>query len=141
MDVKVKLLHQDADLPFYSKQGDACADLTCVGVTEEEYYIEYSTGVALEIPEGYLGLVFPRSSVTNKELLLKNSVGVIDSGYRGEIKFRFYPYNGYNTFKKYYIGDRIGQLLIIPYPKINFVEVEELSDSQRGEGGFGSTGN
>ena len=89
MDVKVKLLHKDAQLPKYAGQGDAGLDLTCVSVNEEESFIEYDTGVSIEIPEGYVGLLFPRSSVSKKDIMLCNSVGVIDSSYRGSIKVRY----------------------------------------------------
>jgi dUTP pyrophosphatase len=100
--------------------------------------MEYGTGLAVEIPEGHVGLLFPRSSISNSGLILTNSVGVIDSGYRGEIKFRFkhIPDTAY-----YKPGDRIGQLIVMPYPEIDFQEVEELSSTERGEGGFGSSGN
>lgn len=89
-----------------------------------------------------MGLIFPRSSIAKTDLALTNSVGVIDSGYRGEIKFKF----ALNTddskldFATYKVGDRIGQLVIMPYPQIELVEAEELSDSERGTGGFGSSG-
>lgn len=137
--LKVKRLHPEAVLPSYAKHGDACFDLTAVNIHNEYKYIEYDTGLAFEIPEGYVGLIFPRSSVTNKDLMLKNSVGVIDSGYRGEITFRFaqtedYPVNIYT------IGERIGQMMILPIPTVELEEVEELSTTERGEGGYGSSG-
>lgn len=138
MKVKIKKLHEDAVIPAYSKPGDAGLDL--VAVTEEwnedNSMVTYSTGLAMEIPEGYVGLVFPRSSITKTALNLANSVGVIDSGYRGPIMFKFrYPEEG----MVYDIGDRIGQIIIMPYPQVEFEEVEELSSTERGEGGFGST--
>jgi dUTP pyrophosphatase len=95
----------------------------------------------MEIPEGFVGLVFPRSSIRKTDLSLSNSVGVIDSGYRGEIQATF---NQKSLSKDgqilYGIGDRIMQIMIIPYPPVQFIEVNELSDTLRGEGGFGSTG-
>jgi dUTP pyrophosphatase len=138
MNVKIKKLHKDAVIPFYAKPGDAGMDLTAV--TEEwdenETTVTYDTGLAIEIPEGYVGLVFPRSSVSKTSLVLANSVGVIDSGYRGSIMLKFkYLEEGF----VYDVGDRIGQLVIIPYPQISFEEVDELSETERGEGGFGST--
>lgn len=141
MQVKIKKLHPDAMIPKYSKSGDAGLDLTAISInTDSQDYIEYGTGLALEIPEGFVGLIFPRSSISNKSLLLTNSVGVIDSGYRGEIKFRFKLSNHYRTFsEKYKVGDRIGQIIIMPYPQIEFEEVKELDNSERGDGGFGST--
>ena len=140
MKVKIKKLLPNAVIPKYAKQGDAGLDLTAtsVSVTEEVGYgyIEYGTGLAVEIPEGYVGLVFPRSSVSVTGLILANAVGVIDSGYRGEIKCRFKWIKNTN---KYIVGDRVAQLLILPYPAIEFEETEELSKTERSEGGFGST--
>ena len=86
----------------------------------------------------YVGLVFPRSSIRKYDLELTNSVGVIDSGYRGEIQLTFNKVNNKTTI--YNVGDRVGQIMIIPYPKINFVESDELTITERGEGGFGSSG-
>ena len=101
---------------------------------------EYDTGLAFEIPEGHVGLVFPRSSVTTKTtLLLGNGVGVIDSDYRGTIKFQYRNMPG-SAGKKFSVGDRIGQIIILPIPAVKFEEASELSDTARGEGGFGSTG-
>lgn len=140
LDVKVKLLHPDAEVPSYAREGDAGLDFTSVARHIYNDYIEYHTGIALEIPEGYVGLLFPRSSVTNREMILKNCVGVVDSSYRGEITFRYYAYNGQYSHKLYYVGDRVGQLIVLPYPKVNLIEVEELSQTARGTGGYGSTG-
>ena len=136
LKVKFKKLYVDAVTPSYAKDGDAGLDLTATHMTFDENFIEYGTGIAVEIPEGYVGLIFPRSSVSKKEnFYLKNSVGVIDSGYRGEIKLRF------NKSEEHYgAGEKIGQLIIIPYPTIYLEEVEELSSTDRGQGGFGSTG-
>jgi len=144
MKLKVKKLNEKAVLPSYSKEGDAAMDFVATSKEICNGFIEYGTGIAMEIPHGYVGLIFPRSSITKKKLILKNSVGVIDSGYRGEIKFRFYRLhdNEYNSsFNVYYVGDRIGQIMIIPIPKIEIEEVEDLSNTDRGEGGYGSTGN
>ena len=142
LKVKFKKLYVDAVKPSYAKNGDAGLDLTATHMTWEENFIEYGTGIAVEIPEGYVGLVFPRSSVSKKEnFYLKNSVGVIDSGYRGEIKLRFHKQK--DTFQRedrYEVGEKIGQLIILPYPTIYLEEVEELSSTERGQGGFGSTG-
>lgn len=140
MKVKIKKLHPDAVIPKYAKPGDAGMDLTAVSV-EDEYYngnVVYNTGLAFEIPEGYVGLLFPRSSNSKKGLLLSNSVGVIDSGYRGEVSFKFKVLN--SSMGVYKVGERIGQILIVPYPQIEFEEVEELSETERGTGGYGSTG-
>lgn len=147
MRVKVKKLHPDAVVPKYAKPGDAGLDLVAINREHERtptgrVLAVYGTGLAVEIPPGYVGLIFPRSSIAKTDLALTNSVGVIDSGYRGEIKFKF----ALNTddskldFATYKVGDRIGQLVIMPYPQIELVEAEELSDSERGTGGFGSSG-
>ena len=141
MEVKIKKLHPDAVIPVYSKPGDAGLDLTATSIDDDLYgNIIYGTGLAIEIPEGYVGLLYPRSSNSKTDLYLTNHVGVVDSGYRGEIMFKFRPVNGIEDAYIYAVGDRIGQLIIMPYPSIKFIETEELSDSDRGEGGFGSTG-
>lgn len=145
MKLKIKKLVDNAIIPSYAKDGDACFDLTATSIdTTNDKYIEYGTGLAMEIPQGYVGLIFPRSSVTNKDLMLKNSVGVIDSGYRGEIKFRFFkqtdPALLWAPARIYTIGERIGQMMILPIPTVEFEEVEELTETQRGEGGYGSSG-
>jgi len=139
-NIKVKV--KGENIPSYAKDGDAGLDLiaTTVNIVENKEfgYIEYGTGLQLEIPYGYVGLIYPRSSVSNTGLILSNGVGVIDSGYRGEIKLRF---KYIKDSKRYDVGDKIGQLIIIPYPKVEFEKVEQLSESERSSGGFGSTGN
>lgn len=140
MKVRIKRLNPNAVVPKYAKSGDAAIDLTITSVVDEPYQVTYGFGWAVEIPEGYVGLVFPRSSIKNTELVLSNSVGVIDSGYRGEIMAVFKKLAG-SVSKKYYIGDRVAQLIIIPYPQIEFQITDELSETERGAGGFGSTGN
>ena len=139
MKVKIKKLHEDGVIPSYAKPGDAGMDLVAVSETwnDDNTMVTYGTGLAIEIPEGHVGLLFPRSSVSKTSLSLANCVGVIDSGYRGEVMFKFrYLEEG----MVYDVGDRVGQILILPYPSIEFEEVEELSSTDRGEGGFGSTG-
>jgi dUTP pyrophosphatase len=141
MEVKIKKLHPDAFIPVYSKPGDAGLDLTATSIDDDSYgNIIYGTGLAIEIPEGHVGLLYPRSSNSKTDLYLTNHVGVIDSGYRGEIMIKFRPINGIEDAYIYAVGDRIGQLIIMPYPSIKFVETDELSDTDRGDGGFGSTG-
>ena len=141
MQVKIKKLHVDAVIPAYSKPGDAGMDLTAVTATQDQYgNVVYGTGLAVEIPAGYVGLIFPRSSNSKTDLYLTNHVGVVDSGYRGEIMFKFRPVNGLLNAKVFQVGDRVGQLIILPYPSIEFDEVDELTNSERGDGGFGSTG-
>lgn len=165
MKVKIKKLHPDAVIPAYAKTGDAGMDLTAVSMQIDEYgNICYGTGLAFEIPEGYVGLVFPRSSIYKSNLNLSNSVGVIDSGYRGEVSFKFNIIHNVSSwlkfkwqklfrkdplnipvmtlgFNKYKVGDRIGQIIIMPYPQIEFEEAEELSETERGIQGYGSSGN
>ena len=143
MDVKFKKLHEDAKIPSYAHDTDAGLDLTAVSFTQEfdksnKLVLVYHTGLAVEIPEGYVGLIFMRSSVSNKSISLTNAVAVIDSGYRGELLLK-YKITTDSLPTIYQPGEKIGQLIIIPYPKINPIEVEELSGSDRNEGGFGST--
>jgi len=143
MKVKIKKLRQDAVIPSYAKPGDAGMDLTCIDYAQDDYgNIVYYTGIAIEIPEGHVGLLFPRSSISKYSMQFTNSVGVIDSGYRGEIMMKFKPIMTHNQTSplNYNIGDKIGQLIIVPYPQIEFEEVSELSQSERGTGGYGSTG-
>lgn len=159
MLVKIKKLVPNAVIPTYAKPGDAGMDLIAVSVNDSINYIEYGTGLAIEIPEGYVGLIFPRSSNSKKDLLLCNSVGVIDSGYRGEIKLRYKKimnpseektnilqniFTNSSTLiyeiERYNVGDKVGQIMILPIPFVEFTEVSELSQTDRGDGGFGSTG-
>ena len=150
MDIKIKKLHESAIIPAYSKVGDAGMDLTAISAKmDDNGNAVYYTGLAMEIPLGYAGFIFPRSSVSKYKLSLANSVGVIDSGYRGEIMIKFKPTahfsnveNYANDLKnlKYEIGDRVAQIIIMEVPEVTFTEVDELSDTERGEGGFGSSG-
>jgi dUTP pyrophosphatase len=138
--VKVKKLSDNAVIPSYSKVGDAGMDLTITREIENtSYSVSYGFGISMEIPKNFVGLVFPRSSVRNQDLILSNCVGVIDSGYRGEIQATFKKTNGLDSIK-YKIGDRGAQIIILPYPQVKMVESDELSDTERGTGGFGSTG-
>jgi dUTP pyrophosphatase len=138
--VKVKKLDESAIIPSYSKTGDAGMDLTITSIKENtSLSVSYGFGIAMEIPVGYVGLVFPRSSIRSQDLILSNCVGVIDSGYRGEIQATFKKTQGLDSIK-YSVGDRGAQILILPHPKIYMTQVPELSDSERGAGGFGSTG-
>lgn len=164
MKVKIKKLREDAVIPKYAKEGDAGMDLTATSKTHDSNgNTVYGVGLSFEIPDGYVGLLFPRSSNAKKDLLLSNSVGVLDSGYRGEVMFKFkksvrVPYFGtilnilsdlnmVNTATvknyegcDYNIGERIGQIIILPYPQIEFEEVGELTETERGIGGYGSSG-
>ena len=140
MKVKIKKLDSAAVIPSYAKIGDAGMDLVATNILSNTTFdITYALGIALEIPEGFVGLVFPRSSIRNTELTLSNSVGVIDSGYRGELQATFNKSNGLDSIA-YKVGERVCQIMIIPHPTIEFEEVNELNNTERGEGGFGSTG-
>lgn len=143
MSVKIKKLNPNAVIPKYSKPGDAGMDLTITSIISESTTdVTYGFGIAVEIPKGFVGLVFPRSSVRKYDLSLTNCVGVIDSGYRGEIQATFKKTNWLkgNDSDKYEIGDRGAQIMILAYPEINFIESDTLSETDRGDGGFGSTG-
>lgn len=177
LKIKIKKLSPDAVIPEYSTLGSAGMDLTAVSVEYDDNHnvVTYKTGLSIEIPKGYVGLLFPRSSVYKLELTLSNCVGIIDSDYRGEIMFKFRinidcwtessknyedfqsslekgEFKFYETARDehrdwevftdiYKVGDRVGQLIILPYPQIEFEEVDELSETERGSGGYGSTGN
>lgn len=143
--VNIKKLHPDAVIPTYAKPGDAGMDLYAVdviqnidSVTDEVTKITINSGLSFEIPEGFVGLVFPRSSVQSTGLRLTNCVGVIDSGYRGPVKAVFDVKD--SSLSYYEKGDRFAQIIILPYPQVVFIESEELSETERGSGGFGSTG-
>jgi len=137
MIIKFKRLHPEAKAPVRAHDGDAGWDLTACDFDHSEDVTKFHTGIAVEIPPGFFGLLRPRSSMS-KTCYAMASSGVIDAGYRGEISIPLREIGGgCSTYK---IGDRICQLVILPLPEVEFVEAEELSASQRGTGGFGSTG-
>lgn len=137
MKVKIKKLVENAVIPTYAKHGDAGMDLTAVSREFiDSEHIKYNFGIAIEIPFGFVGLIFPRSSCFKQKQVLSNSVGVIDSGYRGEISAVMIGTSEYS----YQSRDRVAQILILPYPQIEFELTDDLSESERGEGGYGSTG-
>lgn len=155
--VKVKKLSENAVLPTKAHKTDAGFDLTATSREfDKDGNIVYGTELAFEIPEGYVGYIFPRSSVSKKDIVLTNCVGVIDAGYRGEVMAKFKPVSmAHETISRlprdhlsyfrhfgedYKVGERIGQLIIMPLPEIELEEATELSDTDRGEGGYGSTG-
>ena len=142
MKIKIKKIHKNAVIPSYTKTGDAGLDLICISKEIKSQYIEYDTGLSMEIPTGYVGLLFSRSSVSKTSHILANGVGVVDSGYRGSIKLRYKKLSYYITMEneEYNIGDRVGQIVIMQVPNIEFKETNKLSDTLRGENGFGSTG-
>lgn len=137
--LKVKQLHRDALVPTSANPGDAGLDLVATNIEwdHENKTITYGTGIAVEIPFGHVGLLFPRSSVYKTGLTLCNSVGVIDSGYRGEIKAKFYNPNNQTGYD---LGDKIVQLVVVPFTTLPIKLVDELSSSERGTGGWGSSG-
>lgn len=139
INLKVKKLHPDAKLPVYGTEGAACFDLAAL----EENFVNHSqvirTGLSFEIPDGHVILVFSRSGHGFKNnVRLANCVGVIDADYRGEVMVKLS--NDSNTIFNVNTGDRIAQAMVIPFPRVTFEEVEELSTTERGNGGFGSTG-
>lgn len=137
MQLKIKKLHPNAVIPKYAKDGDAGLDLTAISWEFlDSEHIKYNFGLAIEIPKGYVGFVFPRSSCYKQRQILSNCVGVIDSGYRGEISAVMVG----TSKERYKILDRVAQIVILPYPEIEFVEVDELSETERGTNGYGSTG-
>jgi dUTP pyrophosphatase len=139
--VRVKKLSADAKMPQAAKTGDAAYDLYSLVDYELKPMEHYAipTGISLEIPEGYEGQVRPRSGLALKEgITVLNTPGTIDSGYRGEVKTIIINL-GEKPFK-ITRGMRISQLAIRPVPDVKFIEVDQLSDTERGEGGFGSTG-
>ena len=143
MELKFKKLNEKAVLPTRSHSTDAGLDLTTYGFTQEvdasgKLILVYHTGLAVEIPEGYMGLLFMRSSVANKSLMMTNCVGVVDSGYRGELMGKF-KITTDSIPTVYQEGERVMQLIVMPYPQVEPVFVEELSDGDRGEKGYGSS--
>ena len=151
LEVKIKKLHKDAVIPKYETVGSVGMDLTAVSKRYEGENVVYGTGIAVQIPSGYYADLRPRSSISKYDLVLANSIGTIDSDYTGELIFKFkkvhnlFPcVDGDARFssekpKQYEIGNRIGQIVILPYPKVSFIEVDDLSETERGTGGFGST--
>lgn len=145
MKVRIKKLHPMAVMPKKAHATDAGFDLYCTGTSIDwaEQELLCHTGLAFEIPKGYVGLLFPRSSIADKPLLLHNSVGVIDSDYRGEVTAKFVITDAREFLQKdgsYQAGDRICQMIILPYPEIEFEKTDELTETDRGTGSHGSTG-
>lgn len=171
MRVRVKRLSDLAVMPRKAHPSDAGFDLTATWMESDKYgNMVYHTDLAFEIPEGYAGFIYPRSSVSKKDMILTNCVGVIDSHYRGEVTFKFKPMDEFESCEVetskdgnliarayggfvvgagddsiqychiYKAGERIGQMIIMPIPEIEFEESDSLTDTDRGEGGYGSTG-
>lgn len=143
MELKFKRLSDKAIMPIRAHKGDAGVDLTATDITLEpnecgQTVVVYHTDLAVEIPEGYVGLLFPRSSISKKSMFLTNCVGVIDSGYRGEIMAKFHITTNAAP-AVYKVGERFIQLVIMPLLDYTITEATELGESDRGEGGFGSS--
>lgn len=140
INVKIKKLVPEATIPTYAHITDAGCDMVAISMLETEKYVQYGTGIALELPENWYAEIFSRSSISKYDLILANSVGVIDNSYRGEILFRFKKSDGWNRDNFYKVGDKIGQLILKQRPLINFIEIDKLSETERGTGSYGSTG-
>lgn len=148
MKIKLKKLHPDANIPKYATEGAACFDLHALVESEEPLYfpeesnvLYIRTGISVEVPAGHAMVIFSRSGHGfNHDVRLANCVGIIDSDYRGEVMVKL-TYDGPNkpnlSVKN---GDRIAQAIIAMVPTVAFIEVQDLSATERGEGGFGSTG-
>jgi dUTP pyrophosphatase len=136
-ELKYKILHPYARTPQRATAGSAGLDLYAVHKRVEGPYIEYDTGVAVEIPEGYVGLLSARSSVSERGLMPCNGTGIIDSDYRGSLKIRFYRTS--QGAREYTVDDTVAQLTVIPILVLKTVRSNTLSATSRGEGGFGST--
>lgn len=145
ININVQKLNENAVIPQQGSEHAAGFDLTAtdyevVNVDGFPSYINYKTGIAVEIPVGYVGLIYPRSSISNKGLSIANSVGVVDADYRGEITIRMYE-NNVGKESAYKAGDRIAQMIIMSLLNVKFSETNSLSSTKRGEGAYGSTGN
>lgn len=143
MVVKIKRIDDNAIFPIRGTKGSAGMDLTAISITTEvnesgEIILVYHTGLSIEIPEGYMGILLPRSSICKKPMSMCNAVGLIDSDFRGEITAKFRTTVPVVP-SVYQPGERICQLLILPVPDVQFEESETLSETDRGEGGYGST--
>ena len=142
IDLKIKKLNEKATIPTY---GSVCAAGADLYSSEDELVFApgetklVHTGIAMEIPNGYVGLIYARSGIATKRgLAPANKVGVIDSDYRGEIMVALHNHSDKEA--KIEAKERIAQIVITPYLTVNFIEAEELDDTERGAGGFGSTG-
>lgn len=156
MHISVKKLSSEAVVPQKANVSDAGFDLVAIddGVVDQEGFIQYKTGLSIEPPKGYNTEIWPRSSISKYDLVLANSIGLVDNGYRGELLVRFKPALRFNQdktgavfatlpvpLKKYKKGDKIAQLVVSQTVETTLVEVGELGQTSRGTGGFGSSGN
>lgn len=138
LKVRFKKLIPEAVMPYRGSKDAAGYDLTAVRAEEiSDGRVRLYTGLAVEIPKGYAGFIFPRSSIYKNACWLTNSVGVIDSDYRGEVCAIFATWDAKKVYK---VGERFGQMVILPVPEVEYIEAETLSSTERGAGGYGSTG-
>lgn len=147
LDIKIKKLTKTAQIPVKGHQTDACFDVFAdrIEKLDADFCVVY-LGFALEIPEGWKAVCVPRSSLTKTKWLVQNSPGQIDSDYRGELQFRFRAIPNSPDCDSYYsnfpfnVGDRVGQMYFEPVHQVTFIESDNLTETKRNEGGFGSTG-
>lgn len=156
MQIRIQKKYPRAVVPKRATVGAAGYDMTAVSMEATPTCFKYHTGVAFEIPPGYVGLVVPRSSVAKLGAWMSNSIGIIDSDYRGEVSFCFYTQERPKLFWRlflrlfygvkngrippYNVGERVGQILIVKCETLDFTEAKQLSETERGDGGYGSTG-
>lgn len=150
MNVKIKKLDPAATIPQYATEGAACFDLHSIGPVGSARFNQpavFRTGLQFEVPQGHVMLVFSRSGHGFKNgIRLANCVGVIDSDYRGEVMVKLTcdesgrDQEHLDSAPIFFPGDRIAQAMILPVQQVNLEEVSELSETKRGQGGFGSTG-
>ena len=144
MTIRYKRLTDNAVAPVKAHASDAGLDLTCTSIDTEvnecgQLILVYHTGLALEIPEGYFGAIVPRSSIYKKSLMQTNHIGVVDSNYRGEVLVKMRTTTDVVP-AVYKPQERFAQLLILPVPEVQFEEAEQLTETDRSKGSFGSTG-
>jgi len=170
-DIRFNKMSSDVPTPEKVHEWDAGYDITAMSKKETPEYIQYGTGLKFEIPNGYVGFIVARSSITKRDMILKNAIGIIDAPYRGEVSFRFYKiiteeanktsevydtsqgrliknsfrvlnYKKEEDQKVYEVGEKIGQIIFIKLPLVRLVETtDDLSETERGTGGYGSTDN
>jgi dUTP pyrophosphatase len=147
LQLKIKKLHPDAVIPKYATAGSACFDLHAIVENDVSadavlpgHFYTFRTGLAFEVPNGYVLKVYSRSGHGFRYgTRLANGTGIIDSDYRGELMVRL-KNDGYSKPVVVHHGDRIAQAMLVPIPRVDMIEVDKLSDTERGAGGFGSTG-
>ena len=141
--IKVKKLHPDAKIPTYATNGSCGLDVYSVDCRYDEEIdtFIYYTGLAFELPEGYGLFPIPQSRNRKTECYIPNTPGLVDTDYRGEVQISYKTRDKYSRVQPYKVGEKCGQLVLLLCPKIEFEEVKELSETERGNGSHGSTGN